>query len=74
MYDKINHVVKRADLGDDWYCFYTDNKDIHKHFKHNFSVITVHGCPGDHKEWARLEKYIKPNYVRWINYIIPGFD
>jgi len=25
-------------------------------------------------EWVRLEKNIKPNYLRWINFITPGFD
>ena len=37
-------------LGDGWYCYITDSK---KHERH--TVLTLHGAPGDHIEWAGLE-------------------
>lgn len=36
-------------------------------------MFTVHGAPGDHREWAGLEAETK-GAVRWINFVIPGFD
>jgi len=36
-------------------------------------VFTLHGAPGDHREWAGLETEMKGK-IRWINMIFPGFD
>ena len=35
--------------------------------------MTIHGAPGDHREWAGLEKEMA-GVCRWINFIVPGFD
>ena len=43
-------IKERLDLGDGWYCYITDSK---KKSRHN--VLTLHGAPGDHLEWAGLE-------------------
>ena len=42
--------LTRIELDDGWYCQITDNKLDARH-----AVLTVHGCPGDHREWAGLE-------------------
>ena len=56
-------------LGDGWYCHITDNMLTPA----RFTVLTLHGCPGDHKEWAGLE-YEMRQKCRWINLTIPGYD
>lgn len=38
-----------------------------------YTVFTVHGSPGDHREWAGFETEMKGS-VRLINFILPGFD
>jgi pimeloyl-ACP methyl ester carboxylesterase len=37
-------------------------------------VITIHGCPGDQREWSSWEKQMGENKIRWLNIIVPGFD
>jgi hypothetical protein len=59
---------QRVDLGNGWYCNITDNKNKAKH-----TILTLHGAPGDHIEWAGLEKEMG-NACRWVNLTIPGFD
>lgn len=41
----------RVDLGEGWYCNISDSGVKQKH-----TVLTLHGAPGDHVEWAGLEK------------------
>lgn len=59
---------KRVDLGDGQYCYITDNELNKRH-----TVLTLHGAPGDHVEWAGLEQEMGKN-CRWINFTFPGFD
>jgi len=40
---------ERVDLGEGWYCYITDSKEKAKH-----TILTLHGAPGDHVEWAGL--------------------
>lgn len=61
-------------MGNGWFCNYTDNIDSHTYFKYQQVVLTLHGCPGDYKDWNRIEGAIGRNYIRWINFFIPGFD
>lgn len=51
-----------------WYAMITDNE-----VKSELAVFTVHGAPGDHREWAGLELYMECK-IRWINFVVPGFD
>ena len=72
--DKVVHVQQRLDLGEGWFVTYTDNLHNNASFSYPFPVITVHGCPGNQREWARWEKNMVPNFARWINVVVPGFD
>lgn len=64
----LPRTKERVELGDGWYCNITDSKDRHRH-----TVLTLHGAPGDHVEWAGLEKEMGKS-CRWVNLTIPGFD
>ena len=59
---------QKVDLGEGWYCHITDSGAQRRH-----SVLTLHGAPGDHVEWAGLEAEMGGE-CRWINLTIPGFD
>ncbi|KRX00386.1 hypothetical protein PPERSA_03607 [Pseudocohnilembus persalinus] len=75
--NKISHTLLQANFQDNWFCSYTDNISAHQHFeigKAKIAVLTLHGCPGSLKEWLRLEKSVGKNKIRWINFIVPGFD
>lgn len=41
--------LERIDLGNGWYCYATDNR-----VNSSQTVITMHGAPGNHNEWAGL--------------------
>jgi hypothetical protein len=34
---------ERVNLGDNWYCYITDNRNVSRH-----TILTLHGAPGDH--------------------------
>jgi hypothetical protein len=46
----------------------SDNRNPSRH-----TFLTIHGAPGDHREWAGLETEMGKT-CRWVNFIIPGFD
>lgn len=58
----------KVDVGNSWYAMITDNQ-----VDAEYTVLTVHGSPGDHREWAGFETQMKGT-VRWMNLVIPGFD
>jgi pimeloyl-ACP methyl ester carboxylesterase len=59
---------QRVDLADGWYCYITDSRTTAAH-----TVLTLHGAPGDHVEWAGLEAEVG-GCCRWVNLTTPGFD
>ena len=42
-------IKERLDFEEGWYCNITDSKNIARH-----TILTLHGAPGDHVEWAGL--------------------
>ncbi|KAL4486214.1 hypothetical protein ABPG73_002854 [Tetrahymena malaccensis] len=69
-----SHLIKRAQFDDGWFCFYTDNLGEHQFFECKEIVLTVHGFPGNWRDWQPIETYIGNNFCRWINLFVPGFD
>jgi pimeloyl-ACP methyl ester carboxylesterase len=56
------------------YVTYTDNIDNKEKFIYPWvSILTVHGNPGDEKEWNFLESSMH-NKCRFINFVVPGYD
>jgi pimeloyl-ACP methyl ester carboxylesterase len=58
----------RLEFEEGWFCYVSDNG-----VKSAKTILTLHGAPGNHVEWAGLEQEMG-GYCRWINFIVPGFD
>jgi len=72
---KIQTIQKRrkAEFDNGWYCIYTDNIEHKDKFIYDLVILTVHGNPGDEKEWLSLEDAYQ-NKGRFINFVVPGYD
>ena len=70
----LPHIIRTLSFPDGWYVKYTDNVGSHAFFETKCTLVTVHGCPGYYHDWIRLEKCLGPNFCRFVNFFIPGFD
>jgi pimeloyl-ACP methyl ester carboxylesterase len=70
---RVPNHRRKASFSNGWYCYYTDNIDKADQFIYPLPILTVHGNPGDEKEWAALENSYN-NRGRFINFIVPGYD
>jgi hypothetical protein len=60
--------VIKVEVGNNWFGIISDNNIVSE-----FAIVTLHGMPGNEKDWAYLESQMNGEY-RWINFVAPGFD
>ncbi|KRX00383.1 hypothetical protein PPERSA_03604 [Pseudocohnilembus persalinus] len=70
--------LKKLIFQDKSYIYYTDNLQENSNFEignqEKLAIFSVHACPGNHKDWQKLQNQIENNKIRWINFVVPGYD